>query len=381
MESRKIKVAILGPFPPATGGIATNIQNLLKSPLADEFIILKFRTMSTKYGTLKYSNERILTKITRVFLDTFSYLVFLQKESPQIVHINTSFGIWAFWRDSVYILISKILGRKVFLQIHGGNLNEFLRNNPGIASILIRQILKMPDLIAVLSLEQKKPFAEIGFEKKAKVVPNTVDQTTYRNEKNNNRAIFNIPEDWIVVLFMASHFDKEKGVTELIKAIPLVTQKHKKTIFVFAGGGKEKVAMLNYCREENLDKYVKFTGYLNKKDIILLLNSSDIFALPSYSEGFPLVILEAMAAGLPIISTPVGAIPEIIENGENGLLVKSMDNIELAEKISYLVEDEKLRKKMGNNNIKKVQYKYDSTIVSEIFNKIYQEILYVGTKP
>ena len=211
MESRKIKVAILGPFPPATGGIATNIQNLLKSPLADEFIILKFRTMSTKYGTLKYSSERILTKITRVFLDTFSYLVFLQKESPQIVHINTSFGVWAFWRDSMYLAISKIFKKKVLFQIHGGNLNEFWGCNFYGTKAIIKQILKIPELIAVLSSVQRRPFEKNGFAAKVKVIPNMIESNKYK-KGNNYRARFGISGSKIVVLFIASLFNKEKGI-------------------------------------------------------------------------------------------------------------------------------------------------------------------------
>ena len=375
MGSRRIKVAILGPFPPATGGIATNIQNLLRSPLAREFILLKFRTMSTKYGTLEYLSERILAKLIRVFLDLSAYLFFLHRESPQIVHINTSFGIWSFWRDSMYLAISKIFQKKVLFQIHGGNLNEFWKHNSYGTKALIKQILKMPELIAVLSSVQRRPFEEIGFWKNVKVIPNTVDLYSYQDE-NSHRKEFDIPEDRVIVLFIASHFDKEKGIFELLNSIPLVTKENEKVLFVFVGGGKEEDTIVEFCQRKKLENYVKFPGYLANRDIARILNSSDIFVLPSYGEGFPLVILEAMAAGLPIISTPVGAIPEIIENGKNGFLVKSMDNIELAEKIRYLVENEKLRKKMGNNNIKKIQHKYDLTIVSGIFDRIYQQILY-----
>jgi glycosyltransferase involved in cell wall biosynthesis len=374
MKHRKAKVAILGPFPPATGGIATNIQNLLKSPLKERFILLRFRTMSKKCGTSEYYQEKIITKIGRVVLDLLSYIYFMHKESPQIVHINTSFGIWAYWRDSIYLLISKIFQKKVILQIHGGKLDDFWRQSFYLTKLLIMQILKMPDLIAVLSSIQRKPFIEIGFGKKVTVVPNTVELTDYYN-RGNFRTKFGTPEDAIVVLFIASLFNKQKGIVELLKTIKLITKEFKNVLFIFVGGGKEQDFMVKYCQIERLEKYVKFTGYLPSKQIVQILNSSDIFALPSYSEGFPLVILEAMAAGLPIVSTPVGAIPEIVKNGENGFLVRPMDHLALAEKIKWLVENGELRKKIADNNIKKIQEKYDLEVVAKIFENIYQTIL------
>ena len=374
MDTNKVKVAMLGTFPPARGGIATNIQNLLKSPLGQRFTLLRFRTMSKKCGTSEYYQEKIFTKIGRVFLDLLLYLFFLQKESPQIVHINTSFGIWAFWRDSIYLLLSKMFRKKVFFQIHGGKLNEFWSDSSSLTKALIRQIFKMPELIAVLSCVQRKPFTEIGLAKKVKVVPNTVDINRYNN-RGNYRAKFGIAEKCIVVLFVASLFNKEKGVMELLKAIPLVTKKYEKVLFVFVGGGKEEHFMLEFCQKEKLEKYVKFTGYLYDDAITEILHSSDIFTLPSYREGFPLVILEAMAAGLPIVATPVGAIPEFVNNGENGFLVKSMDHISLAEKIGWLIGKGELRKKMGDNNIRKIREKYDSKIVATIFEDIYSTLL------
>jgi len=160
-----------------------------------------------------------------------------------------------------------------------------------------------------------------------------------------------------------------------LKTIPLVIEKHKKVLFVFVGGGGEEEVMLSFCRKEKIQEYVKFTGFLSSKAIIQILNSSDIFVLPSHSEGFPNVILEAMAAGLPIVSTPVGAIPEIIENGENGLLVKPKDHSALAEKLIWLIENEQVRKKMGIRNIEKIQMNYDLKIVAKIFDESYQKIV------
>ena len=116
-SSEKIKIAMLGPFPPATGGIATNIQNILKSPLREKYNFLNVNTMSRKYGTQEYLKERIYSKLCRIIKDIFHFVTVLFREAPMLVHINTSFNRGAFWRDSVYLLVSKIFRKKVFFNL------------------------------------------------------------------------------------------------------------------------------------------------------------------------------------------------------------------------------------------------------------------------
>jgi len=367
MEAEKVKIAMLGPFPPSTGGIATSVQNILKSSLKKKYIFYPVSTMSRKGGTPEYANEKTYAKVCRVVGDIFHFIGFLLKISPPLIHINTSFNRWAFWRDSTYLLISKIFQKKVFFQIHGGELNEFCSFSFYLTKVLVKQILKAPELIAVLSSAQKKPFVEIALGKKVKVFPNPVELDKFRHRKNC-RADFNIPNDYIVVLFIAANFYRNKGVMELLQAIPLVANKHEKVLFVFVGGGKEKDSMVQFCQKERIENYVTFTGHVTSDVIAHLLSSSDMLALPSYTEGFPLVILEAMASGLPIVATPVGAIPEVIEDGKNGFLVKPKDHIALANKIVWLIENKDARKKMGHRNIEKIQSKYDLNIVAEIFD-------------
>ncbi|GAI08660.1 unnamed protein product, partial [marine sediment metagenome] len=129
------------------------------------------------------------------------------------------------------------------------------------------------------------------------------------------------------------------------------------------------------CQKEEISRYIEFLGYLRGEEKIQVFITSDIFILPTYHpEGFPYAILEAMSAGLPIISTPIGAIPEIIEDGANGFLIPPKIPYILAEKILTLIEDKSLREKMGAENMKKAQEKYDVKVVCKIFEKIYKEI-------
>ena len=158
MRAEKVRVAMLGTFPPAVGGIATNIKNILKSPLKEEFNFFSFRTMSKNQGTARYSDEKMFQKIFRVIFDLFRFVFFLNKKSPRLVHINTSFGIWSFWRDSAYLIISKIFRKKILFQIHGGELNEFSSRYHWLIKCLIQRILKIPELIKTM---QKADYIDI----------------------------------------------------------------------------------------------------------------------------------------------------------------------------------------------------------------------------
>lgn len=373
--SRQPKIIVLGQFPPSSGGICTNIQNLMNSPLKDKYCFFPFQTGSKKYGNLGYFEEKVFSKFFRTVKSFFSYIAFLVKNHPTLVHINTSLASFSFWRDVSFLVITKLFGASVLFQIHGGVLIDFLENKYFVTSLLVKRLLAIPDQIVVLSFAQKKSFELLGISQKMKVVPNMINIDRF-NENGNQRQYLNVPAEYTVILFVAPIFFERKGVWEILEAIPIVIKNHMRTLFVFVGGDKEENAMKRHCIKEGLQDHVFFAGHLFGKDILKIYRESDIFILPTYSEGFPLVILEAMAAGLPIVSTPVGAIPEIIEDGVNGFLVPPKNSKMLAERIILLIKDKHLREKMATNNKRKVKEKYDMRPVSRIFDEIYQEMIY-----
>ena len=124
-----------------------------------------------------------------------------------------------------------------------------------------------------------------------------------------------------------------------------------------------------------IEEYVKILGQVPEGEKILQLRSSDIFVLPTFSEGLPISLLEAMAAGLPIISTPVGAIPEVIDEGKNGFLIQPGDYEALAEKIVILAKDHKARQEMGKNNLVKIMEQYDQSIIIRKLSNVYSQLL------
>lgn len=371
---KRPRISILGPLPPSSGGVATNIQNLLKSPLSRKYSLLPYATGSSAYGTSAYFGEGKISKLYASVKSFINYYSFIIKCPPDIVHINTSFRRYAFWRDAVYMLISKLFRKTVLLQIHGGRLDEFYKHYRFPVTYLIHKILQLPARIIVLSKAQCECFDNLENKCKIEVIPNMIVAAKFNRSlktKALNRSVRNI----ISVLFVAPHFFKEKGVWDILRVIPSVVKCHKRVSFVLVGSGGEDQAMKKYCKEEKLEDYVIFKGYIKNEDIVNLYLYSDIFILPSYSEGFPLVILEAMAAGLPIISTSVGAIPEIVADGKNGFIIQPGVLQPLAESIIQLVKDKSLRDTMGAYNRKIVRERYDMKKVSKSFDEIYSMLI------
>lgn len=155
-----------------------------------------------------------------------------------------------------------------------------------------------------------------------------------------------IPKNAIFVGF-SGRLSREKGLTELIEIAQKITKKHPEVFFLLAGEGKERHALTKKIQETKTEKNVFLLGFLDQKELENFYLGLDIFCLFSDFETFGLVLLEAMSAGLPIVATAKGAIPEIITSGKNGFLVEHAQEAE--KPLKELIKDKALRTQMGAN--------------------------------
>jgi glycosyltransferase involved in cell wall biosynthesis len=363
----KKRVLLLGPLPPTVGGITTFITSILNSRLNKKYTFIPFGTERPTAGVGRdMSNYTVVFRIglyclIKSTIYTISHLLSfpfaLLKKRPDIVHVCTA-SYWSFWENAVYVLISKIFSKKTLLHIHGGGFDDFSGKSNRFLKFLIRITFNLPDKVIVLSSTWKRVMENFASENKISVLSNFVSFSRF----DRSRSEVNLPKDTIQILFVGGVAAKQKGLYDLLKAMPLVTKRFKNILFLFMGCtdiGKLSAII----QREKISSHAIFLGYLHGDEKIEVFVESDIFVLPSYAEGLPLTILEAMAAGLPIIATAVGAVPEIIENGENGFLIEPGNYKELAKKILILAQDEKLRLEMRQKNIEKIKEKYDEKVV------------------
>lgn len=148
---------------------------------------------------------------------------------------------------------------------------------------------------------------------------------------------------------------KRKGGFDLLKAIVDNKEYFTDKLLLRMGGNEVDGDIKAYIRENGLESFVTYEGWIAGQKKIDCLNWEDVYILPSYNEGLPIAILEAMAYSHPVISTPVGGIPEIIKSGENGILVKPGDTKAIADAIKFYIENRDAIRKQGNNAFKVVQ--------------------------
>ena len=171
------------------------------------------------------------------------------------------------------------------------------------------------------------------------------------------------------IVLTVARLDRQKGHTYLFEAIRQV----REATFVLAGSGPEKDALVAQACELGIQDHVKFLG--DRKDIPQLLASCDLFVLPSIYEGLPLSILEAMAAGKAVVATAVGGIPEIVKDGETGVLVPSGDPVALARAIQSLLSNPIQVRKIGAAGRALVKQEFSSDGMVERINQVYEELL------
>ncbi len=302
----------------------------------------KLKQENINFYPLKYLKREINLYYDWKALQEIKNLV--QLFQPDIVHLNSS-------KISVLGALAVKHKIKTIYTVHGFVFNEPLNFLKKTAYLLAeKQSAQYKDKIIVLNKAEKEIGINYGIAPKNKfvVIPNGIEtENVHFFSKKEARQKLKLPLNTKIVGTVANYY-KTKALIRLIKAGEIINQKFNKTKFVLIGDGPEK---------ENLIKEIKKIGLINNfllgpvDNAMQYLKAFDAFVLPSVKEGFPYTLLEAMLAEIPIISTNVGGISEIITDGENGFLIKSFigkkEDItinDLAQKTIYILEHPEISK-------------------------------------
>ncbi|MEN4006861.1 MAG: glycosyltransferase family 4 protein [Methanobacteriaceae archaeon] len=232
------------------------------------------------------------------------------------------------------------------------NAGVFLYNR-----VFINKVLSHADvIIATTSSYAKESKFLKGYEDKIVIIPNgiNIEEVTTNYSKEECRNKLKLPADKKLILFLGS-LVQYKGPDILLKALYLVKKEIPDVKLIFAGRGPMLTELRELSKKLYLD--VEFLGFVEEPLKPMYFKASDIFCLPSItmSESFGIVNLEAMACGIPIVSTRLGGIPDIVEDGKSGLLVEPGDSKSLADALIYLLENDDIAKKMGDYGKRKVR--------------------------
>lgn len=266
-------------------------------------------------------------------------LIFDRKIS--VIHIHGASN-GSFWRKRHIINLSKFFRKKIVYHIHGGGFKDFYYSSINKNRIL--KTLSKCDVIVALSERWKDYFISELFCKNVIIINNIISEPHFEkpNRLNNEN---------IVKYLYLGHIYKAKGIFDLVEVFFENKEIYEGKVELHIGGGMFEVdKLVNYISIHNLNSIIKFHGWVKGEEKISLLNDCDVYILPSYAEGLPISILEAMSYSMPIISTLVGGIPEIVEPMENGILITPGDKQQLREGIDFFLSDQSIIESMGNKS-------------------------------
>ena len=200
----------------------------------------------------------------------------------------------------------------------------------------------------------------------------SVDVGRYQNVRAN-REVSPPDPDKPVILFVGSNMHR-KGVPDLIEAAPGVLTDHPQAKFVIVGNDKSVDRLKALCTELGVSQNVEFAGWRSQEELLGYYQRATVFAMPSLTEALGVTFLEAMAAGVPVIGTNVGGIPEIIQDGFNGLLVPMESPDSITRAINRLLADESLRKQF-TQNARATLNRFDVPGMMECTFRLYREVV------
>ena len=240
--------------------------------------------------------------------------------------------------------------------------------------VVMQFVLRRADMVVCVSDDLRDKVVNVLGIDKARVVriANGVDREMFKpGNKLVLRKKLGVAKDKVVITFVGQLIEV-KGVVDLIKAADLLVKKDKNILFLLVGGGSKEADYKAEVKKLGLDDFFVFTGYKKAVEVARFLGLSDVFVLPSLAEGRPNVILEAFATKLPVVSTNVGGIPELVEDGVSGYVVKKNNPSELAGALRKLVLSESKRKSMG---AKGYDFLIRNGLTWESTGKRYDEVL------
>lgn len=352
-----MRVLVVGPSPEKSkGGMATVIAEIRDD-----------KALSDKYGIDIYDSFVDGSKVKRFAYSIYAFLRFyFTKRNYDVYHIHAA-SRGSTFRKGYYVRAAKRWGKKVILHIHGAQYMEFYNEIPEKKKAKMIRILKTADMVVALSQDWKQKFDQTFGLSNCVVLENGI------NTERLAPAITD-PEKYQHSFVTLGRLGKRKGTYDLVAAVEIAAKTVPDLKVYLAGDGDvEQIRQL--VQEKHLSRNIAVVGWADFDKKLDLLSHVSTVVLPSYNEGLPMSVLEGMACGKAIISTKVGAIPEVIQE-ENGILIDAGDVGALADALVTCATDLARIAGMGEQNYRKIQEQYSMTVMHSLLAGYYDSVAY-----
>jgi glycosyltransferase involved in cell wall biosynthesis len=360
------EVHVLAPY---TGGETEYALEGVHVERFHYFYPRRFEKLSGRAGMIDNVKEGFLVKI-QVFTFLFFNVLYsmLKLRKMDVIHVQ-----WPIPNGLGAIFLKKLYGIHYINTIHGEEVHLSKRYHMQFA---LRWLVNNSSKTITNSTATRKFCLEAGLDgEKIDVIPFGVDTDFFRPlDVYKDENIFQI--------LSVGYLIERKGFEYLIRAMPLVLEKHEHARLKIVGSGPLESKLKELIYELDLGNEVEIVKNVSDEELLMIYNSSDLFVLPSIvdsqgnTEGLGVVLLEAMACGLPVIGSDVGGIPDIINDGKTGFLITEKDYYMLFQVISRLINEYKLRNKLVNLCPKFISEKFSWKIISKKYLEILNDLDY-----
>ena len=274
-----------------------------------------------------------------------------------VIVVKTGHDWKTLTRDIPLLLATRGQAAKQVIQFHGSSPEVLLRRGRRSFKAASRFLVKRCDAIMVLSTEEASDWSRFYPQGDIYIVANPMVPRTVDGQAEPDHLAAPPSGAGAPAILFVGRLTKAKGLYELMDAVQLLRSEHPDLPWrlVMAGEGPDSAPLQSLSQDLGLNGRVEFPGYVEGERLDSLYRSSSVFVLPSYSEGFPTVVTEAMAAGLPIVATGIRGIVDHLEEGVNALFVEPRDSFGLYQALERLLRDEELRRAMSLANREKVK--------------------------
>lgn len=344
------KVCMVIPNQMVKGGIAAVVNGYRGSQLEKDYKVTYVES---------YKDGSKIQKLLKGISGYFQFAKVILFYKPDIIHIHSSFGP-SFYRKIPFIYMSAWSGIPIINHIHGSEFAKFYLNSSKRKQRLVKKVWGKCSHFIVLSEQWKETFSIVIPKEKMSIVKN-YSMVMPEIKRENNKT----------VLFLGL-INKMKGCYDIVDVIYEVSKKVPEVKMVMCGDGEIDEIKTRAQRKGILDKF-EFPGWVRNEEKDKKLREANIFFLPSYTEGMPMSILDAMGYGLPIVASEVGGIPKLVRN--NGEMFKPGDIKGFAEELIELLEDDRKLFEAGRESINIVKAEYSLEVHIKQIEDVYKKFL------
>lgn len=369
MSNKKKKIIFMGGLSQFSGRISPGGQGTASRILLNSGFSKYFNIFLIDTSAAIDPPELIIIKIIRGVKKFFEFTWICISKRP-VAALLFSAGGNSFYEKIVLCLVGRVFGVRSAIAVRSGHFISQVRSTKH--TLWYKWLLHVPDVLICQSQSWVDFYSSLGVPiNKCDIIPNWIDSTAYISCRTKQCSGKNVTFLFVGILL------REKGIYELLDSINMICDKLPEARWFIVGEGPEENYAKNFIKRHELGSKVKIIGWQTKEQLFEYYKIADVFVFPSYAEGFPNVILEAMSAGLPIITTPVGGIPGILLNDIHCIFVQPHDSRELADAMLLLAESRERRQVFSDTVVKHVQnfheisvsWKKLVTVIDDISNK------------